>query len=303
MRDLNNLTVFLQVAELKSYTQAARRLGLTSSAVSKCITRIESELNATLFVRNTRHVYLTNDGADFYERCKLILGQLEEAELSLKRSRNDYSGTLRIQMPMGFGRKVVFPKLPVFRSRYPEIELDIEMSNRIVDMVYERIDVCVVSGPVTDERLVARKLCDVQHVACASPAYLARHGEPQTPDDLEHHHCMAFMITNPNTFREWKFTYNGRTFSKRLSGKLNMNQGESLLEAAINGEGIAMLNTYFLGDAVQRGLVKIILKDWIAKGPHLSIAYLPNRKLSPKVRAFIDFLIEIAPGSANFALQ
>jgi LysR family transcriptional regulator for bpeEF and oprC len=293
MKDLNNLVIFVKVAELKNLTQAARQLGLTASAVSKSITKLEVELKVTLFTRTTRAVHLTNEGAAFHERCKTILTLLDEAELFLDAGQTDMGGRIRVQMPVGFGRRVILPALSRFRSRYPDIVLDLELSNRLVDLAFERIDVCIVWGEVTDEHLVARKLCDVHHVACASPGYLAKFGEPATPGDLDHHRCLAYVVPHTGTYREWKFTHDGRSFGRAHSGMLNFNHGESLLEAALAGEGIAMLGTYFTDEAVRDGKLKVVLQDWVARGPQVSVAYLPNRNLSPRVRVFIDFLIDV----------
>jgi LysR family transcriptional regulator for bpeEF and oprC len=303
MKDLNSLVIFVKVAELKNLTQAARQLGLTASAVSKSITKLETELKVTLFTRTTRAVHLTNDGAAFHERCKTILTLLEEAELSLDACQRDLRGHIRVQMPVGFGRRVILPALGRFRSRYPDIVLDLELSNRVVDLAFERIDVCIVWGDVCDEQLIARKLCDVHHVACASPAYLKKFGEPASPDDLHRHQCLAYVVPHTGTYREWKFTHDGRSFSKPHSGKLNFNHGESLLEAALAGEGIAMLGTYFTDEAVRDGKLKVVLQDWVARGPQVSVAYLPNRNLSPRVRVFIDFLLEVCRQYAATALS
>jgi LysR family transcriptional regulator for bpeEF and oprC len=300
MRDLNTVVIFVKVAEYKNMTHAARQLGLTASAVSKTITKLESELNVTLFVRSTRAVYLTNDGAIFHERCKSILSQLDDAETSLKASQTNLRGHVRVQMPVGLGRRIVVPALPRFRARYPEIILDVELSNRIVDLGFERIDVCVMWGVVSDEQVIARKVCDVRRVACASPHYLSRFGEPQTPDDLDRHNCLAYVVPQTGSYREWHFSHQGKTFTKQVSGTLNFNHGESLLEAAVAGEGIAMLGTYLTDQAVKSGKLKVILRDWVAQGPQVSVAYLPNRNQSPRVRAFIDFLLQECRESMSY---
>jgi LysR family transcriptional regulator for bpeEF and oprC len=298
MRDLNNLSVFVKVAELRNLSEAARHLGITASAVSKAITRFEAELKVKLFTRSTRAIHLTGDGALFHERCKAILAQLDDAELALGQSQGAPRGMVRVQMPVGFGGRIILPALDEFRRRYPEVAFDIELSNRIVDMAFERIDVCVVLGAPADERVVAKKLCDVRHVACASPAYLERFGTPLHPDDLDHHHCLAYVVPHAG-YREWKFARDGRHFSKQVSGKVNFNHGESLLDAAIAGEGIAMLTTYFTDEAVRAGQLRVVLEDWVAPAPAIYLAFLPNRNLSPRIRAFIDFLQEICERRSN----
>ncbi|HTJ98763.1 MAG TPA: LysR family transcriptional regulator [Bordetella sp.] len=300
MENLNALRVFAKVAETRSFTDAAKHLGLTSSAVSKAITRLEQELGVRLLHRTTRSVGLTNDGASFFERCQQILADVQDAENSLNRSRAAPHGRLRVHMPVGFGRRVIVPHLSGFIERFPDLVLDAELSDRMVDLAYEGIDVAVQIGELADARLIGRRLCNLRFVACAAPEYLARHGEPATPDDLDRHHCLAYVLLHTGRYREWQFVKDGRTFGKTVSGRLNINNAESLLEAATAGLGVAMISNFIAADALRDGRLRPILTDYVALGPQVSAVYLPSKNLSPKVRAFVDFLSDLIASNPHW---
>jgi len=293
MQNLNSIRVFVHVAEARSFTKAAKLLGLTSSAVSKAITRLEEELGVRLLQRTTRSVGLTADGKSFFEHCQQILVDIEHAENLLSKTTSNVHGRLRLHMPVGFGRQVIIPAIPTLLDRHPNLVLNIELSARTVDLAYEGIDAAVHIGELADTRLIARKLCNLRFVACASPEYLARHGEPQTPDDLDHHHCLAYVMMHSGRYREWVFQKNGHILSKTVSGRLNVNHAETLLEAAVSGLGIAMISNFTAGEAIRAGKLQPVLTDYAPIGPKVSVVYLPNRNLSPKVQAFVDFLQEL----------
>jgi LysR family transcriptional regulator for bpeEF and oprC len=298
MQNLNTLSVFVKVAEVRSFTEAATLLGLTASGVSKSISRFEKELGVRLFHRTTRAVTLTNDGMSFYERCRHILMEINDAENSLNRTRATLHGRLRVHMPVGFGRRVIVPELVRFIELHPELTVDAELSDRIIDLGYEAFDAAVHIGDIgEDARVIARKLCNLRFVACAAPAYLEKHGEPASPDDLVHHHCLAYAIPQVNRYREWQFEKDGARFAKTVFGRLNLNNAESLLEAAVAGAGIAMISNFIAADSIRSGKLKCILTDYVTTGPVVSAVYLPSKHLSPKVRAFVDFLDDIVAGA------
>lgn len=293
MDNLNNIRVFVRVAESRSFSEAGKRLGLTSSAVSKAITRLERELGVRLLQRTTRSVGLTNDGASFFENCRQILSDVQSAEENLLQTRATPYGLLRVHMPVAFGRKVVMPVIKQLIDRHPRLTINAELSDRNIDMAYEGIDVAVHIGEITDSRLVARKLCNLQFVAVASPDYLERHGEPMTPDDLSSHHCLAYVKLRSGRYREWTFAHEGETVNKVVSGRLNVNNAESLLEAAVSGLGIAMISTLIAGDAIRKGQLRCVLTQFNAPGPSVYALYPHTRTVSPKVRVFVDFLKEL----------
>lgn len=295
MENLNALVIFAKVAETRSFTEAAHMLGMSASGVSKAVSRLEQDLGVSLLHRTTRTVRLTDDGAGFFERCRHILSELNEAEAQLNQTRSVPRGRIRVQMPVGFGGRIVLPALVGFTERYPELIIDAELSDRIPDLAYEGIDAVVHIGQLSDSRLIARKLCDLRFVTCAAPKYLEQHGQPETPNDLDRFRCLAYVIPQTGRYRDWQFEKDGRMFSRTVSGPLNVNNAEALLEAAVAGAGIGMISTFIAADAIRAGKLKILLRDYVSPGPPVSVLYLPNRHLSPRVRVFIDFLAELVP--------
>jgi LysR family transcriptional regulator for bpeEF and oprC len=289
MRNLNALLVFVKVAETRSFTLAAQRLGLTSSAISKSIARLEQELGVKLLTRSTRLVNLTGEGASFFERCQQILTEIEDAETAVTATSATPKGRLRLQMPVGFGRRVIVPKLWEFTQRYPELRVDVELSDRFVDLTYEAVDAVIHIGSVTDDRIVSHKLCNLSFAAYASPDYLAKHGTPTSPDDLDHHQCLAYLLPMTGDHREWRFMKDGKDFSRIVSGALNINNAETLLEAAIAGSGIVMVSDFIASDALRSGKIQRILSDYVVAGPEVSVLHLPRSSLAAKVRVLVDY--------------
>jgi LysR family transcriptional regulator for bpeEF and oprC len=290
VKDLNSLRVFVRVAHLRSFKAAAASLGLTSSAVSKAITRLEAEVGVGLLQRTTRSVGLTEDGAAFFENCQQILGEIERAENLLSRATVGPYGRLRVHTTEGFGRRVVMPLLQRFLDQYPSLTVSAELSDRAVDIANEGFDVDVQIGEVADSRVVARKLGHVSFITCASPAYLAAHGVPRKPEDLDQHNCLAYSRIHTGRLREWWFQENGRVYSKTVSGSLHANNSEALLVAAVAGLGIANVSHFIAREAVAAGKVKPILTRYAAPGPPVHAVYLKSHNVAPKVRAFVDFL-------------
>lgn len=289
MRNLNALLVFVKVAETRSFTLAAQRLGLTSSAISKSIARLEQELGVKLLTRSTRLVTLTSEGASFFERCRQILTEIEDAESAVTANMATPKGRLRIQMPVGFGRRVIVPRMWEFTQRYPELSIDIELSDRLVDLTYEQVDAMVHIGPIQDDRVVTHRLCNLSFAAYASPDYLAKHGTPQSPLDLDQHQCLAYLLPMSGEHREWQFIKNGQDYSRVVSGALNINNAESLLEAAIAGAGIVMVSDFIAGNALRSGKLQRILSEYVVAGPEVSVAHLPRGALTAKVRVLVDY--------------
>ena len=297
---LHAISIFVRVAEAKSFTKAAKRLGISASGVSKSLTRLEATLRVRLVNRTTRSVSLTDDGVTFFERCRQILGELEDAETAVTRGQTKPRGRLRVQLPVGFGLKVLVPLMAQFIELYPELIVDAEFSDRVTDLAEEGIDAVVRIGYPGDSRLVARNLCDLRYVTVASPGYIARHGEPKTPDDLHRHRCLGFHIPQTNRYRDWSFISAGQRHSKSISGNLNMNNGQALLNAAIAGAGIATVATFMASDAVRAGLLRIVLREHVPAGPPIWVGYLERRHLSLRIRAFVDFLTTHIPPSSSW---
>lgn len=293
MRNLNALLVFTKVAETCNFTIAAQRLGLTASAVSKSIARLEEELGVKLLNRSTRLVSLTDEGATFFERCRTILSEVDDAESAIMRSNSTPKGVLNVQMPVALGRRLIAPKLLSFTRQYPDLILNIEMSDRLVDLQYEGIDVVVHVGPVADTRVNVHKLCNLRFAAFASPDYLAKHGTPITPGDLDKHQCLAYLLPRSGQHRPWLFSKNGQIFEQSVVGALNINNAESLLEAAVAGGGITMISHFIAADAWRSGQLTRILGDYVVDGPEVSVLYQTRHNTPAKIKAFIDFLANV----------
>lgn len=287
---LGSIRLLLAIADTRSLAGAANRLGLSPSAVSKGLTRLERDMGARLVSRNTHHLALTQDGALLYERFLAIANQIEQAENEMVVARTALRGRLRMQLPTAFGRRIVLPELPRFVHDYPRLGLDVEMSDRVIDLSKERVHVSVRFREVGGDRLVARKLCTVRYVPCAAPSYLAAHGTPATPDDLEGHRCLNYFIPQATRSRDWQFMDRGERFAKAINGPLNFNNLESLLDSAVKGLGIVMLPTFVAAPALRDGTLRLILARYIAPGEQVYAVCLPHEAASPKVKAFIAFL-------------
>ena len=298
MQNLNALAVFVAVAERNSISVAARRLGISPSGASKAVARLEERLGVRLLHRTTRNVRLTEEGAVYFDRCRQILAEIEDAENVLTQARTAPTGKIIVQMPIGFGKIVVVPALPKFIAQYPGVTLDLELADRVPDLGEERIDVAIRVGEVTDSRVVAKKLCRTKFVTCASPEYLRKNGEPNTPSDLVNHRCLAYVMPKTGHYRDWDFLESDGSASIAVSGPLNINNGEALVEVAKSDGGIITVASFIAAEAIATGTLKVILKDYMAEGPDISIMYMPTRHLSARVRAFVDFMSALIPADA-----
>ncbi|HWX47880.1 MAG TPA: LysR family transcriptional regulator [Roseomonas sp.] len=283
------LTVFTKVAEHGGFTAAARRLGLSVSAVTKTVARLEDELGTQLFNRTTRQLHTTDYGQEFYERCVRILADLEDAETALRQGSISYSGRVRVITPFSFGRVTLVPELPAFLRKYPEIVLDLNFSDQPVDLIAGGYDVAVRTGEISDSRLTTRLLTRGSQVTFAAPSYLARHGTPRTPEELREHNCIVGRF-GP----EWSFRGPDRKpMTVRVSGNAIVNSGDALREAAAAGIGIGQGTWWLVRKDLERGAVESILPDYALEGMPISILYPAQRHLPAKVRVFIDFLVAI----------
>ncbi len=297
MEDLNGLRVFLQVAESRSFTAAAQRLGLTPSGVSKAIARLEQEYGQRLLNRTTRRVGLTNDGLAFFERCRQVMADLQEAENQLTQSSALPRGHLRVQMPTAFGKKVVLPRLAQVLEQLPDLRIDVELGERRSISPTKGWTRRCASAPSRTPGSSPR-LCDVRFVACAR-------GLPGTARHAAHagrsRAACVPRYTTPwrSHYREWSFAdAAGVPRALSVSGKLNVNSAEALLEAALAGSGIAMIADFVAWEAVQAGGLRIVLADYIGPPMPVSLVYLPGRQHSPRLRWFVDALRAILPTPA-----
>lgn len=291
MDRLEDLRLFTLVAEGRSFTRAAEKLGLSKSAASRRIGELETRLGARLFNRTTRHISLTQVGEGFFTRVTQALEALEEAERSVASQHAAPRGTLKLAAPMSFGIAHLAGAIADFMNLYPEVEVDMDLSDRFVDLVDEGYDLAVRIGRLKDSSLVARRLCPIRNLVCASPDYLTRRGVPMDPGDLARHDCLLY--TNAPSPEQWVFRAApgaDEVRNIRVAGRMRANNGDVLREAAIAGQGLVSLPSFIIGDAVGQGRLIPVLGDYVPGGTALHAVYPASRHLSPKVRAFVDFL-------------
>ena len=291
MDRLAAIEAFVRVAEAQSFSQAARRLRSSKSAVSRNVGALEFELGVRLFHRTTRSLTLTEAGRGYFERATRILADLEEANLAVSQLQSAPRGRLRVSAPMSFGFLHLAPALPDFLARYPEVAVDLAMNDRFVDLIDEGFDVAVRIGAMEDSSLIARKVAPIRRVVCASAAYFNSRGLPLSPDDLKGHECL--LNSNIASSQEWRFTaLDGKSWPVEVKGRLSANNGDALRAAALKGLGIVNLPTFIVGGDLQAGALVTALDKFITQDMALSAVYPHSRHLSPKVRAFVDFLAD-----------
>jgi DNA-binding transcriptional LysR family regulator len=283
------INAFVRVAEDKGFTAAAKKLGVSVSAVTKSVARLEQDLGAQLFNRTTRRIALTDYGQEFYDRCAPLLTALEEAETTVRESNAVPRGRVRAVMPNSFGRVTVAPALPIFLERYPDVVLELQFSDSPIGFIEEGIDLAVRTGELSDSRLVKRLLTQGSQVTVAAPSYLARHGTPKKPQDLHDHNCVISRFGPEWTFKE----KNGKDLSVRVAGNLMVLNGDVMREAVVAGAGVAQATWWLFRKDLEAGRVVEILPDYTKRGSPVSVLYPANRHLPAKVRVFIDFLVEI----------
>ena len=289
MDKLEAMNAFARVVALGSYAEAGRALGLTRSAVSKAVMELEQVLGARLLDRTTRRVSPTEAGLSYYERCLDILSRIEETELQVSRLHDEPRGVLRINAPMSFGMLYLGDAIAAFMAAYPDLSVEMTLNDRFIDPVEEGVDVTIRIAALADSSLIARKLAPARRVLVASPAYLATHGAPATPDDLAHHRWLGYGATG---LQRWSYTKaDGSTATVPLKIALNANNGHILRDAALAGQGIAELPTFLVGCDLAAGKLTLVLPGF--QRPELGIyaLYTPNRYLAAKTRVFIDFLV------------
>jgi LysR family transcriptional regulator for bpeEF and oprC len=286
------MKVFVRVADRASFARAASELDISRAATSGHVAALEKHLGVRLFNRTTRKVSLTADGTDFLRRTRRILGELHDAEETLRGARHKPQGHLRVDVPVAFGRYLLLPALPEFSRRYPAIELDIRLNDHVVDLVAERVDVAMRVAPIRQSGLVVRRVSQINIVTVASPTYLAEHGEPFTPDDLRNHRLLGMTPANGGT-PEWHFPppYSSRRL--RLHFATTFNAIEGPLTVAAAGLGIARPSDVLAADYVARGELKLILRDFAMPGPVISLVYPSAGHQSAKVRVFADFAADL----------
>jgi DNA-binding transcriptional LysR family regulator len=289
MDTTNDMRAFVRVVEYQSFSAAAVVLGLTPSAVSKLVSRLEDRLGVRLLHRTTRRLALTSEGEVYFARARQILADIEEVEAEVTRSRGSPRGRLHVHTSNAFGVHQLAPALPEFLMRYPDIEVELSITDRIVDLVGERADVAIRGGPIADTSLSARKIGEFERTICAAPSYLARRGVPRTPAELASHVC---VVAAPMSSR-WPFRTRTGLDLVEIMPRVTTDNGEAALRLALGGAGIARLADVIIGEPIRSGLLVPLLTDvHHTELLPLSAIYLAGRHRLPKVRVFLDFLVE-----------
>jgi DNA-binding transcriptional LysR family regulator len=291
MDRLSGLTAFVRTADLSSFVAAGRVLGLSASAVGKAVTALEKQLGVRLLQRSTRSIRLTEEGRLFHERCRRILDDLDDAEASLAEAVAVPRGRLRVSVPI-VSYHLLLPVLPEFVRRHPEIELDLDFNDRIVDLIDEEVDVAIRSGVLPDSRLMTRALRPFQLLLCAAPAYLDRHGTPECPRDLDGHHAIRFRFPNSRKLQEWPIAMPSDGPGPQIKTVLYSNNMEALSGAVLSGLGVGCLPDFLARQPLSDGRLRTVLDAYLDAPGQFHLLWPSNRHLSPKVRVFVDFLSE-----------
>lgn len=296
MEDLSAMAVFARVVEMESFSGAARALGLSKSAVSKRVGRLEDRMGLRLLNRTTRRLSLTEAGAAFYQGCRRVVAEAEAAERAVSRLASAPRGRLKVNAPMSFGVRHLAPALPDFMARYPELNVDLTLNDRVVDLVEEGFDLAIRIARLAESSLIARRLAPNRLVLCAAPSYLAAHGAPRAVEDLKGHECLLYSYQTAGD--AWRLCGPGGERRLAVTGRLRINNGDALLAAALGGLGVALLPCFICGQDLRAGRLIQVLPAW--SGPAdtaIAAVYPASRNLSPKVRVFVDFLTERFSGT------
>lgn len=285
-----SMEVFVRVAELKGFSEAARRLGQSKSSVSKHVSALENHLGVRLLNRTTRRLSLTEAGVAYYDWCRRIAADMEAAEDSVTRLHAGPCGNLKVNAPMSFGRLHLAAVIPEFMERHPQVTVEMFMDDRVVDLIEEGFDLAVRISRLADSSLIARRIASSRSVVCASPDYLAKHGAPRTPADLAQHNCLIYSYS-PQGDR-WRFSGPDGEYTVRVSGNFWANNGDALHTAALAGLGVLSSPSFIIGEDLRAGRLKTVLED--CRQPDLTIhaVYPHQRHMTAKLRVFVDYLIE-----------
>ncbi|HCY16792.1 MAG: LysR family transcriptional regulator [Curvibacter sp. GWA2_64_110] len=285
------LELFVQVAETGSLSRAAEALDLSNAAASRHLSALEDRLGARLVERNTRRLYLTDPGKEFFSRAKTVLADLKDAEDAVNASTLNPTGTLRITASLSFSMHHVAPLLREYTQRYPNVSVHVEAANRYLDIIDNNIDVAIRTREFEpDSNITIRRLGQTRRILAAAPRYLAKHGRPKTLEDLAQHKLLIY--THANNPNELRFTRDGQTTTLSVKGLLESNDGQILRAAALDGMGILVQPTYILYDDMVAGRLVPVLDDWDLPRLTVNLAYPSRKHLSAKVRTFIDFMAE-----------
>lgn len=287
------MQVFTRVVDTNSFTRAADLLNLPRASVTTIIQNLEAFLGVRLLQRTTRRLNLTPDGAAYYERCIRILADIEETESAFTDGAKGPRGKLRVDMPGTIGKRIVLPSLAQFRARYPDIDLQIGLGDKPVDLIQEGVDCVIRVGTLQDSSLVARRIGVFQGMTVGSPDYFARYGEPKTLEDLERHVAVGYFSTRTGKLKDETFVVDGKPVDVKMAHSVAVNDAEAYLQCSMEGLGLAQIARFMALPYIREGSLRETLPNWTPLPKPISAVYPHNRHLSPKVRVFVDWMAEL----------
>lgn len=285
------MIIFAHVVNEQSFSAAARKLDMTRSSVSKAVAKLETSLGASLLNRSTRHLSLTEIGASFYDYCTRIRYEAEEANHMIESLNAQPRGILKVAVSVAFGTLHVAPAISEFMHRYPQLEIDMTITDRVIDLAEDGYDVVVSVTKDLPLSLVAKRLASIRRKLCATPEYFEEHGIPLNPQQLVNHNCLDYIHSGEKGM--WSFNGPGGEVSIPVAGRLRINDDEALSQVVLGGFGLALLPTFIIGKDLQAKRLKSVLSEYIPIEQHVYALYLPKRNLPLKIRVFIDYLAEL----------
>lgn len=286
---------FVTVAETQSFTLAAKKLGISTAHVSRQVSALESRLATKLLQRTTRKVSITEAGTIYYQRCRQLLDGLQDAEQAISGLHSKPTGKLKITAPITYGELIIAPLINNFIARYPELDVELQLSNQKMDLIAEGYDLGIRQGQLEDSSMMAKRLASRTLYVCAALAYLAEFGEPKKPAELNQHNCLQGSLDH------WRVQEHGKTRNIHISGNLRCNSGRALADAALKGLGIVQLPGEYVLSYINSGQLLPLLEEYSPPDEGVWAIYPPNRNLLPKVRMLIDYLDEELSGQSGLA--
>ncbi|WP_417816118.1 LysR family transcriptional regulator [Thalassospira alkalitolerans] len=292
MSDFEDIQIFVRVAELGNLSAAGRELRHSAAVVSNRIARLEERLGVRLLNRTTRRVGLTTEGDVYYRHCLRILAEMQEAENAIANQKNTTRGPVTLTCPVAFGNKYVAPIIPKFVEKNPDVQIRLHLSDRLLDLLQDKVDLAIRIAELKESSLIVRKLAANKRMLVASPAYLKRQGTPKAPGDLLHHNCL--LLRFPGS-QQYQWTLNGAkeegAVTLSVSGSMDSDNGEVLTRWCLDGHGIALKSHWEVGEYVRNGQLQVVLPDYTPPSHAVYALYPENRYLPTRMRAFVDFLV------------
>lgn len=293
MDKVQAMEVFTRVVEMNSFSRAAESLGLSRTSATTIMKNLEAHLQVRLIHRTTRQLKLTPEGAEYYERCMRILTEIAETEVHLTRAGKGPMGKLRVEMPASIGQAIVVPRLHLFHAQYPDVELVVGYGDKIVDLIQDGIDCAIRVGPLQDSSLIARGLGQMHSATVASPAYLQRHGLPRALSDLEHHTAIHYYSNRISRTLDMTFMVDEQPVEVRMRGNVSFNDADAYVAYGLTGAGMFQAPRFMVREHLKSGALVELLPQWRPQPLPLAAVYPQNRHLAPKVRVFVDWVVEL----------